>query len=86
ISKLYPVIELQLERLKTLYIELKDIAQELSHIADSITDNEARAIVVNERITAGDKLLRKHGFTHTKELLALQTDLQHKLNAVFTID
>lgn len=86
ISKLYPVIELQLERLKTLYIELKDIAQELSHIADSITDNEARAIVVNERITAGDKLLRKHGFTHTKELLTLQTDLQHKLNAVFTID
>lgn len=86
ISKLYPAIDLQLDRLKTIYIELKDIAQELSHLADSINENESRATVVNERITAGDKLLRKHGFTHTKELLALQADLQKKLDAVYNID
>ncbi|MBX9780143.1 MAG: DNA repair protein RecN [Chitinophagaceae bacterium] len=86
ISKLYPAIDLQLDRLKTIYIELKDIAQELSHLADSINENESRATVVTERITAGDKLLRKHGFTHTKELLALQTDLQKKLDAVYNID
>ncbi|MBX9733550.1 MAG: DNA repair protein RecN [Chitinophagaceae bacterium] len=86
IAKMYPAIELQVDRLKTLYIELKDIAQELSHLADAVNDNEARAVEINERITAGDKLLRKHGFTQTKELLALQADLQHKLDAVFHVD
>ena len=75
-----------IERLKSSQIELLDIAEEAERIADTIHFDEARLEIINERLAIGYKLLKKHGVLTTKELLAIQADLQEKLQAVLNID
>jgi len=75
-----------IERLKSSQIELLDIAEEAERIADTIHFDEARLDIINERLAIGYKLLKKHGVLTTKELLAIQADLQEKLQAVLNID
>ncbi len=80
-SKLPPVIE----RLQSSQIELQDISDELDTINDSIHFDEKRVEWVNERLSNGYKLLKKHGVHTTKELLAIQNELKQQIQAVLNI-
>ena len=74
------------ERLQSSQIELNDIAAELNTINNSVHFDEARILFINERLAVGYKLLKKHGVRETNELLAIQADLDNKLQAVLNID
>lgn len=74
------------QRLQSSQIELSDIADELEHINDSVNYDAKRIETVNERISAGYKLLKKHGVKTTNELLAIQADLENKLQQVLNIE
>jgi len=74
------------ERLQSSQIELNDIAAELNTINNSVHFDEARIQFINERLAVGYKLLKKHGVRETNELLAIQADLDNKLQAVLNID
>ena len=74
------------ERLQSSQIELNDIAAELNTINNSVHFDEARIQFINERLAVGYKLLKKHGVRETNELLAIQADLDTKLQAVLNID
>jgi DNA repair protein RecN (Recombination protein N) len=74
------------KRLQSAQIELSDIASELIHISDHIQYDAKRIEQINERISTGYKLLKKHGLKTTNELLALQAELSDKLLAVLNID
>ena len=74
------------ERLQSSQIELNDIAAELNTINNSVHFDEARIQIINERLAVGYKLLKKHGVRETNELLAIQADLDNKLQAVLNID
>ena len=54
-------------------------------IDDKIIYDAERINTVNERLSAGYKLLKKHGVTTTQQLLEIQETLQQKLDAVFNI-
>jgi DNA repair protein RecN (Recombination protein N) len=73
------------KRLVSAQIEIQDVADELERIDDSIHYDAERINTVNERISAGYKLQKKHGVTTTAQLLAIQETLQQKLDAVFNI-
>jgi DNA repair protein RecN (Recombination protein N) len=73
------------QRLLSAQLELKDVAGELEHIYDGVQYNPERLQVVNDKIAAGYKLLKKHGVTTTAELLAIKAELQQKLDAVLNI-
>lgn len=73
------------QRLLSAQAELKDIAEELEHMYDGVQYNPERLQVVNDKIAAGYKLLKKHGVKTTAELLAIKADLQLKLDAVLNI-
>jgi DNA repair protein RecN (Recombination protein N) len=74
------------KRLQSAQVELKDIANELEHLNDSVQYNPERMQIVNDRIALGYKLLKKHGVQTTNELLAIKESLQQKLDAVLNIN
>ncbi len=73
------------DRMNSALIELADIADELERIDDGIHYDAERIQVVSDRIAAGYKLLKKHNVTTTVDLLAIQEELQKKLDMVFNI-
>lgn len=75
-----------LKRLETVQIELKDISSEIEHINDTIQYDPARIEWINDRLSEGYKLFKKHGVQSTNELLALQQELNEKCQAVFSLD
>lgn len=72
-------------RLQSTQLELADMADELDRINSSIHYSAERIQMVNDRISLGYKLQKKHGVTTTNELLALKDELQQRLNEILNI-
>ena len=73
------------KRLQSTQLELQDIADETGHISNSIQYSAERIQWVNDRISAGYKLQKKHGVNSTGELLRIKDELQQKLNDILNI-
>jgi len=74
------------QRLESAYIELQDIAGELDRIGAQVHSDPATIEQLNERLSLGYKLMKKHGVQTTRELLQMQQELGRKLEAVLNID
>ena len=85
-ASFHPDLQKTIDRLQSSQIELQDIADEIDHINNSVHFDEKRIEFINERMSAGYKLLKKHGVKTTAELLNIQKDLEQKLQAVLHID
>ena len=75
-----------IDRIVSAQIELQDIAHEIDALNSSISYDEKRIAIINDKMAAGYKLLKKHGVQTTNELLAIQAELEEKLQAVLNID
>lgn len=75
-----------LQRLQTAQIELKDIAGEINRISSHINYDPQKIDELNDRLSLGYKLQKKHGVNSTNELLVIHHQLQEKLQAVLNID
>ena len=80
-----PEIEDLQKRLSGAQVEIQDVADELEKINDRIVHDAERINEVNDRLSAGYKLLKKHSVTTTQQLLEIQENLQVKLDAIFNI-
>lgn len=69
------------ERLQSAQVELNDIADETARICDHIQSDTGKLDELNERLSLGYKLQKKHGVKTTAELLEIQEQLKEKLNA-----
>jgi len=85
-SSYHPELPSLIQRLQSSQIELQDIADEVSNISSHVNYDPGKIEQMNERLSAGYKLLKKHGLKTTNELLQLQNDLEKKLQAVLNID
>lgn len=74
------------ERLESAYIELQDVADETERISGHITADPATIEKINERLSLGYRLLKKHGVKTTNELIEIRDQLNEKLQAVLNID
>jgi len=81
----HPALPKLLERLQSAQVELRDIAGEIEHLNNHVQYDPQRIEQINERISAGYKLLKKHGAQSTNELLILQRELENKLKAVLDL-
>lgn len=82
----HPDLGALLQRLQATQIELKDIADEVDRISSHVSYDPQKIEQLNERLSLGYKLQKKHGVNFTNELLAIQAQLQQKLQAVLNID
>ncbi len=85
-SAVYADIPVLIERLQSAYIELQDIAEETERISNNISADAAEIERINERLSLGYRLLKKHGVKTTSELIELKNGLAEKLQAVLNID
>ncbi|WEK37639.1 MAG: DNA repair protein RecN [Candidatus Pseudobacter hemicellulosilyticus] len=85
-TEYHPGLPAVLQRLLSAQIELQDIADEVEHLSEAVQYDPERIAQLNDRITVGYKLLKKHGVHSTAELLAIQQSLEEKLQAVLNID
>ncbi len=86
IAKFQQDFEPLLERLKAAQIELGDIASELNTWQDKIDFDAAKIASIQERLSQGYHLQKKHKVQSTAALLEIQQGLSKDLEAVLHID
>jgi len=82
----HPNLPSIIQRLQSTHIELVDIAEETEQINDAVQFDQQRINIINDKLAAGYKLLKKHSVSTTNELIAIQAELEQKLQAVLNID
>lgn len=85
-SSFHPELPAVASRLQSAYIELQDIADEIDRINNHIGSDAERLETINERLSLGYRLLKKHGVATTNELIAIRNNLNEKLQEVLNID
>lgn len=85
-SSSHPDLPGLVQRLQSAQIELQDIAGEISYLRDHMNYDPEKIEQLNERLSLGYKLQKKHGVQSTAELLQIQKELENKLQAVSDID
>ena len=86
IVKWQPAFEEVLTRLKAAQIELVDIASELSTWQDKIEFDDQKITTIQERLSVGYNLQKKHKVQTTDELIAIQKQLETDLEAVLNLE
>jgi DNA repair protein RecN (Recombination protein N) len=82
----HPDMNSIVERLHSVQIELKDIADEIDRLNEHVNCDPKKIDLLNEKLALGYRLLKKHGVQTTNQLLEVQHQLESKLQAVLNID
>jgi DNA repair protein RecN (Recombination protein N) len=85
IADVMPEVQLLNERLLSVYAEAKDIAAELEQLEGKISLDPERMQLLQERMDAGIKLLKKHGVQTTNELISIHLQLGEELKATLNL-
>ena len=85
-SDTLPGLKELLDRLRSSHVELQDISSELERISNRIQFDPAKIELMQERISMGYKLLKKHGVQTTAGLLDIRGQLASKLESVLNLD
>ena len=75
-----------LNRLKAAQIELADVANELSNWQDKIDFDDKKMVLIQDRLSEGYSLQKKHKVQSTNELISIQQQLELDLTAVLSLD
>ena len=86
ISNVFPEAEELVTRMDSSYIELKDIAQEVSSLLESIDFDPAELDIVNERLDRLYDLQKKYHAEDTEALIALRDSLKQQLDNIDNSD
>ena len=86
ISHVFPATTELAERLESAYIELKDVAQEVSSSLESVDFDPAELDTINARLDRIYDLQKKYHTDTVAGLLDLQKDLQQKLSNIENSD
>jgi DNA repair protein RecN (Recombination protein N) len=73
-----------IERLQSSLIELKDIAAELESIAQGTSINEARTLLINERLDIVYTLQKKHRVNNVADLIVLRDQFSTQLQQILS--
>jgi DNA repair protein RecN (Recombination protein N) len=85
-SSYHPELPVLVQRLHSAQIEVQDIADEVDRISSQVNYDPEKIQQLNDRLSLGYKLQKKHGVQSTNELLQIRSELNKKLQAVFNID
>jgi len=86
ISNVFPEAEELATRMDSSYIELKDIAQEVSSLLESIDFDPAELDIVNERLDRLYDLQKKYHAEDSEALIALRDSLKQQLDNIDNSD
>ena len=67
------------ERINSVYIELKELANDLDGAESDVVYNNTRLEEVNAQLDKLNRLLKKHGVANEEELIKIKEDIENKL-------
>ncbi len=82
----HPALAGMIQRLQSAQVELQDIADDMDRVSNQVNYDPEKIEQLNERLSLGYKLQKKHGVNSTGELLAIRQQLEEKLQAVLNMD
>lgn len=82
----HPELAAVLERMQSTYVELQDLAGDMERLSRQVSFDPEEMEKMNERLSLGYRLQKKHGVNDTAGLLEVQKTLEEKLQAVLSID
>ena len=82
IKDLYPDIQEVASRLESTYIELSDIAREISSLSSHLDFDPKRLEFINNQLDTLYSLEQKHHVSTDEELIALHDDIHKKINQI----
>ena len=82
IEKFHHGIEALHKRIHSVQIELQDVADEIDIINNSVSYDAEKINLLNDRMAAGYKLLKKHNVTTTIQLLEIKDRLSAEVEKV----
>lgn len=85
-SSFHPALPGLLQRLQASQVELQDIAGDIERISQQVNYDPVKIEELNERLSLGYKLQKKHGVNSTAGLLEVRSHLEEKLQAVLNIE
>lgn len=86
IEELYPVVADAAKRLDSCYIDIKDIARDISSYAGSIDYDQQRMDKLSEQLDTIYALQHKHHVDSVEALIALRNDIKEKLEHIDNSD
>ena len=86
ITEVYPPVRELADRLDSAYIELKDIAHDISSLADNVDYDPQRLEVASSRLDTLYSLQQKHHVETIEELIALRDNILHQLSHIDNAD
>lgn len=82
----HPDLPQLVQRMQSAQVELQDIAGDVERISHRISHDPERIALLNDRLSLGYKLQKKHGVSSTAELLTIMNQFGEKLKAVLDIE
>ena len=86
ISRVFAPAQEWVSRLESCYIELKDLAGEVSNASEEVEFNPSRLEYVNNRLNLIYSLQQKHRVSSVEELISIADDLRNKLDSITSSD
>lgn len=86
LKTILPEAEQLFSRLESVYLELKDIADESSILEDRTENNPERILIINQRLDLIYSLQQKHRVSSVAELLQIQAELEARIQLVSSYD
>lgn len=74
------------DRVTSLYIELKELAREVTAASETITADPEKAQILSDKLDTYHHLLQKHRVSTAEELIQIKNDLESKLQYVSGLD
>lgn len=85
-SAFHPALPSLLQRLESSQLEIRDIADEISQLSEKINYDPEKIQIMDDRLSLGVRLQKKHNVQSTQELLEIRNQLGNKLNAILDIE
>lgn len=86
ISRVFAPAQEWIDRLESCYIELKDLANDVSSAGEDVEFNPTRLEFVNDRLNLIYTLQQKHHVSSVDELIAIAKGLRTQLDAITSSD
>ena len=85
-QEFHPELPALEQRLRSAYVEMQDVARDLERLSQKVQVQPERMAYLNERLSVGYRLCKKHQVSTTDELLAFQQTLRGKCQGAIDID
>ena len=86
VNKVFPRINESVDRIRSSYLDMKDLAREMEILFNDVEVNPARMNQVNERLNQLFSLQQKHKVKTNEALISIQNDLTNKLSVLNSSD